>query len=184
MSNSISSSLNMRTLKEAMADQEQFDQDETEIEEDDFDEPSVDLVEVPNQRSSPMDKAYRDMGELDQAVYEHSKSTDDVLATAKDAFDTIFAVAQSVPPEKSARLFEVAAQYLDLMNKSSESKVSAKHDRTKLSVALTKAQLQAGMIEDAVETGIKAHRNDILKAIMGGAQDAEFENKTDSEDDK
>lgn len=181
MSNSISKSLNMRTLKEAMTDQEEY---ENKL--DAVDDEVVDIVEFNDPVSgSPMDKAYKDLTELDQVVYEHTKTTNNVVDQAKDAFDTIFAVAQSVPPEKSARLFEVAAQYLDIINKSSDSKVSAKYDRAKLSVALTRAQIQAGMVENAVNEGIKAHRNDILKAIMGGEpQDAEFEEKSDPEDDK
>lgn len=182
MNSSISNSLNMRTLKEAMADQENYENQVQAV--DEIDESPI--VEVVNTNSSsPMDKAYKDLGELDQVVYEHTKTTNTVVDQAKDAFDTIFAVAQSVPPEKSARLFEVAAQYLDIINKSSDSKVSAKYDRAKLSVALTRAQIQAGMVESAVNEGIKAHRNDILKAIMGGdSQEAEFEEKSDTEDDK
>lgn len=180
MSNSISTSLNMRTLKDAMADQEVHEVVVEEVEE------ITDVVDISSApQESPMDKAYKDLSELDQVVYEHTKTTDSVADQAKDAFDTIFAVAQSVPPEKSARLFEVAAQYLNIINQSSDSKVSAKHDRAKLSVALTKAQLQAGLVETAVNEGIKAHRNDILKAIMGGeAQDAEFEENSKPEDDK
>jgi len=185
MSNSISTSLNMRTLKEAMADQETHEnltQSDIEVSENS----EIDLTDYSeNTQSSPMDKAYKDLTELDQVVFEHTKTSDSVADQAKDAFDKIFAVAQSVPPEKSARLFEVAAQYLDIINKSSDSKVSAKYDRAKLSVALTRAQIQAGLVENAVNEGIKAHRNDILKAIMGGdTQDADFEEKTDPEDDK
>ena len=182
MNSSISNSLNMRTLKEAMADQENYENQVQAVDEID-ESPIVEVVDANS--SSPMDKAYKDLGELDQVVYEHTKTTNTVVDQAKDAFDTIFAVAQSVPPEKSARLFEVAAQYLDIINKSSDSKVSAKYDRAKLSVALTRAQIQAGMVESAVNEGIKAHRNDILKAIMGGdSQEAEFEEKSDTEDDK
>lgn len=171
----------MRTLKDAMEDQEKYEKVEVEEVEE-----TTDMVEIPTgSNPSPMDKAYSDMTELDQVVYEHTKTTNDVADQAKDAFDTILAVAQSVPPEKSARLFEVAAQYLNIINQSSDSKVSAKYDRAKLSVALTKAQLQAGLVESAVNDGIKAHRNDILKAILGGeAQEAEFEDQSKQEDDK
>lgn len=184
MNNSISTSLNMRSLKEAMADQESYEEMSNPIEEESTDivESSFDHTEI---QSSPMDKANSDMSELDQEVYNHTQTANDVLQTAKDTFDTITTLAQSVPPEKSARLFEVAAQYLEIMNKSSDSKVTAKFDRAKLSVSLIKAQLQAGVIENAVNQGIKAHRNDILKAIMeDDVQEADFTKKSNTEEDK
>lgn len=163
----------MRTLKDAMSDQEDYEGKILALDAEEEIVPSI--VEYDHNDASPMDKAYKDLSELDQVVYEHTNETDEVIKTAKDSFDTIFTLAQSVPPDRSARLFEVAAQYLDIINKSSDSKVSAKHDRAKLSVALTKAQIQAGLVESAVNQGIKAHRNDILKAIMGGdVQEAEF----------
>lgn len=171
----------MRTLKDAMAEQEEFENILEPVEE----EEEFQITEYANPSNSPMDRANRDMDDLDQAVFQHTKQTDDVIDKAMEGFDTIFTLAQSVPPDKSARLFEVAAQYLDIANKTSDSKVTAKHDRTKLSVSLTKAQIQAGMVETAVNQGIKAHRNDILKAIMGGdVQDAEFSEDSDPEENK
>lgn len=183
MSNSISKSLNMRTMKEAMADQEEYETAIEPIEE--IDEDLYQIEEYNAPAPSALDRANKDLTCLDQEVYEHTKETDDVIDKAKTSFDTIVTLAQSVPPDKSARLFEVAAQYLDIINKSSDSKVSAKHDRAKLSISLTKAQMQAGLVENAVTQGIKAHRNDILKAIMGGeTKDADFVEDSDSEENK
>lgn len=184
MSNSISQSLNMRTLKEAMTEQEAIETAHEEIE---FDE-EIDFgsteIEVSDARN-PMEKVYSDMTDLDQTVYEHNRETNDVINMAKDAFDTVMLTAQSVPPDKASFLFEVAGKFLEVMNKASDSKVSAKHDRAKLTVAMTKAQLQAGMVDASGGAGgVTAHRNDILKAILGGnVSDAEFTKEQKPEDE-
>lgn len=189
MSNSISNSLNMRSLKEAVASQKEHEAeqleltDNVEIEEYEI-EPSYSEM-VPVEQPNPMDKAYNDLTDLDQTVFQHDKESNDVIKLAKDAFDTVFVTAQSVPPEKASYLFEVAGQFLEIINKASDSKVSAKHDRAKLSIALTKAQLQAGLVDGNTNTGIKAHRNDILKAIIGDdIQDADFTKENDPEENK
>lgn len=183
MNNSISKSMNMRTLKEAMADQFESEQS-IEI----YTEEETAITEYSDNPTPPMERMNNNMDELDKTVQEHITQSDEVIDKAMDGFDAIFTLAQSVPPDKSARLFEVAAQYLDIVNKTSDSKVTAKHDKAKLSVSLAKAQIQAGMVETAVNNGIKAHRNDILKAIMGGdsieADFTESKEISDSEDDK
>lgn len=185
MNINISTSLNMRSLKEAVADQEQYEEKLNPVEEIEDSETDFQLAEYQPTGNGPMDRMNKDLDELDQVVFEHTKETDGVIDSARDGFDTIFTLAQSVPPEKSARLFEVAAQYLDIINKSSDSKVTAKHDRAKLNVAIAKAQIQAGLVDSAVEKGITAHRNDILKAIMGGnVEEAEFTDDSDKEEDK
>lgn len=190
MSNSISNSLNMRSLKDAIALQKEHEAEQlelsenNEIEEYDIEDSSyTDLT--PADAPNPMDKAYNDLTDLDQTVFQHDKESNDVIKLAKDAFDTVFVTAQSVPPEKASYLFEVAGQFLEIINKASDSKVTAKHDRAKLSIALTKAQLQAGIVDGNTNTGIKAHRNDILKAIIGDdIQDADFTKENDQEENK
>ena len=185
MSSSISKSLNMRTLSEALSDQQNYEQHITISVDDEPDYSSTALVAEPAMDQSALDKAYADIKDLDNAVDEHYDEASSTIETAKETFDTIFAIAQSVPPEKSARLFEVAAQYLDIVNKSSESRVSAKHDRAKLSVALTKAQISAGLVDDQKAGGLKAHRNDILRALMGdNVSDADFTDDSDAKENK
>ena len=104
----------------------------------------------------------------------HDDEMNNVAKEAMATYRHIFQVAQNVNPERSARLFEVAGQYLKLAVDTSNSKVDRQVQVSKLKLLARKLDVQdelSGRIREGKE--IIADRNQILKQLLKENQTTE-----------
>lgn len=97
----------------------------------------------------------------------HDRETSEIRTKALEAYKDVFAVAQNVDPMRSARLFEVAGQFLKTALDSSNSRVDRELNIAKLRMQVQKLNLQEGF-NGAIANGaeVMADRNEVLKQMI------------------
>lgn len=99
---------------------------------------------------------------------EHDNETNDIRKKALDAFDDIMELGKNVEPSRSARMFEVAGQFLRTGLDAVNSKADKQLKTAKLRMEAKKLQVDDETL-DKLEHGaeIFADRNSILKKLVG-----------------
>lgn len=98
---------------------------------------------------------------------EHDKEVDEVRQKALSAYDDIMEVGRNVNPERSARLFEVAGQFLRTGLDASNSKSEKQLKAAKLKIEAARLKVSNEMV-DQINSGreVMADRNELLKQMM------------------
>ena len=109
---------------------------------------------------------------------EHNKETDDIRQKAIDAFDDIMELGKNVDPSRSARMFEVAGQFLKTGLDAVNSKADKQLKVAKLKMEAKKLQIDDETL-DKLDHGIEifTDRNSLLKKLI----DESVENTIDVE---
>ena len=97
----------------------------------------------------------------------HDQETDEVRQKALKAFDDIMDLGQNVNPERSARLFEVAGQFLKTGLDASNSKMDKQLKAAKLKLEAKRLKIDdetIGSINHGAE--VIADRNALLKTLV------------------
>lgn len=98
---------------------------------------------------------------------QHDKEADDVRNKAIQAFEDIMEVGRNVNPERSARLFEVAGQFLRTGLDASNSKAEKQLKAAKLKIEAVKLKVSDEMVEQLSSGNeVMADRNELLKQMM------------------
>ena len=141
-----------------MNDKSKEDTDLEELDEDnEVDHSSQDLVEY-DQRNSILSKVNEDTHELE---------VDEIRKKALSAYEDIMEVGKNVNPERSARLFEVAGQFLKASLDAANSKSEKQLKVAKLKLEAAKLKINEEMM-DQISSGreVMADRNELLKQMM------------------
>ena len=114
---------------------------------------------------------------------EHNKETDAIRKKALEAFDDIMELGKNVEPSRSARMFEVAGQFLRTGLDATNSKADKQLKTAKLRMEAKKLQIDDDTL-DKLEHGaeIFADRNSILKKLVGESDANTID--VDSKEDK
>lgn len=97
----------------------------------------------------------------------HDDEANDIIAKALDSYEEIILVGKNVNPEKSARIFEVAGQFLKISLEASNAKSDKYLKIAKLRLEARRLKIQDNT-SDALNHGaeIMANRNDLLKQLL------------------
>lgn len=97
----------------------------------------------------------------------HDQETEDIRQKAVEAFDDIMELGRNVNPERSARIFEVAGQFLKTGLDASNSKVDKQLKITKLKLEAKRLEVDDETL-DSLNHGaeIIADRNALLKTLV------------------
>lgn len=98
---------------------------------------------------------------------EHDNETNDIRKKALDAFDDIMELGKNVEPSRSARMFEVAGQFLRTGLDAVNSKADKQLKTAKLKMEAKRLQVDDETL-DKLEHGVEifADRNSILKKLV------------------
>jgi len=115
---------------------------------------------------------------------QHDRETDDIRHKAIDAFDKLMTVGQNVDPMRSARLFEVAGQFLKTAQDSTNDKLNREINVAKLKMAARKIESAEG-ITGLLETGteVMADRNDLIKQMISHANGPVVDGEVEDDDE-
>lgn len=119
----------------------------------------------------------------------HDQETDEIREKAMTAFDDIMEVGRNVNPERSARLFEVAGQFLKTGLDASNSKMDKELKAAKLKLEAKRLKVDDETL-DTINHGaeILADRNALLRTLIHESEEntvdieADEENTEDSDE--
>lgn len=117
-------------------------------------------------------------------VDNHEKEIDDIRRKALNAFKDVMVVGQNVDPVRSARLFEVAGQFLKTARDTTDDKLKRDIEIAKLKIQAKKAQSADG-ISESLSNGaeIMADRNDLLREMIKQSSGRIIDGEASDDDD-
>lgn len=158
MTSGIEDTLNLTPLKDAIAEQDP--------------ELAKELANLANdvatkQNNSELSTILQNDKFLGIGEKLHDKETDEIRTKALAAYKDVFTVAQQVDPMRSARLFEVAGQFLKTALDGSNSRVDRELNVAKLRIQAKRLNIQEGF-NGALAEGVEiiADRNEVLKQMI------------------
>ena len=130
-----------------------------------------------------MEKATTALSKVDPSD-SHDKEVNDILREALDAYKDIMDVGKNVNPERSARLFEVAGQFLKMGLDASNSKMDKELKMMKLRLEAKRLKVDDETL-DKIGHGaeIVADRNSLLRALVKESEENTIEAESDEEAD-
>lgn len=146
MNSKIEKTFNLPPLNEVLSEIEQTEEQET----------STELVDSTNINSF-----------LDINENQHENEVDDIQKKAIKAFEDTFELGKNVEPSRSARLLEVAGQFLKTGLDASNSKIDARIKAAKLKIEARRLKVDDEMMGE-VRRGneILVDRNEMIKQII------------------
>ncbi len=173
MTNGIEKTLNLRSLSDVISEEDPELAEEMSLSSNDEEEFENDSCDSSYNHSMP---ALTSAAGILSNVQEqkHNSEMDKVNSEALQSYEHIFKLAQNVNPERSARLFEVAGQFLKLAMDSSNSKADKQLQLGKLKIATKRMNIDAGLSDQIAEgKQIMMDRNHLLKELLDEARDVE-----------
>lgn len=98
---------------------------------------------------------------------QHNVETAHILKRAMETFEEIVEVGKNSPPDRSARIFEVAGQFLKTGLDATNSRIDAQIKASKIKIEAAKLKVgeeAAGHIRDGKR--VLADRNELLKQLI------------------
>lgn len=112
----------------------------------------------------------------------HQQESDEIRKKAIETFEDVKEVAQNVNPERSARLYEVAGQFLKTGLDATNSKLEKELKVATLKLAAAKLKLTDESYQAVVKGNeIMADRNQLLKQLKEESITVELEEDEDEE---
>lgn len=115
----------------------------------------------------------------------HNTEVSDIHTKAIDAYEHIFKAGQNVDPSKSARMYEVAGQFLKQASDAANDGLKRELELAKLKIQTKKLEVDGG-ISGTLETGavIMADRNELLKQMLGAGETSKIVDVEVDDDDE
>lgn len=129
--------------------------------------PSMDEEENEEENTDLVETRQQDISTVENKSDKHDEETDEIRKKAISAFDDIMELGQNVEPNRSARMFEVAGQFLKTGLDASNSKMDKQLKAAKLRLEAKKLKVDDETL-DSINHGAEviADRNALLKTLL------------------